>query len=148
MYFIEEVSSNSFNEWLRMGLELWPDNTVEGLRESFTDLLDSKKEKSFVVKIEDKYIGFINLSIRSDYVEGSDSSPVGYIEGIYVNPDYRNQGIARLMVKKGEEWAMENGCKQMASDCELHNTKSYDFHLKVGFNEANRVISFIKDLSN
>ncbi len=28
--FIEQVSAESFDEWLRMELDLWPENTVEG----------------------------------------------------------------------------------------------------------------------
>ncbi|MFW6029205.1 MAG: aminoglycoside 6'-N-acetyltransferase [Halanaerobiales bacterium] len=131
---------------VKMAMNLWPGDREGEMKELFTKSQSSEKEKNYLYKIEDEYVGFIYLSLRSDYVEGSDSSPVGYIEGIYVGPEYRHQDIARQLVQKGEDWTKSMGCTQMASDCELENTVSYQFHLKVGFEEANRIISFIKDL--
>lgn len=68
------------------------------------------------------------------------------MEGIYVEPEYRHQDIARRLIKKGEEWVKSIGCTQIASDCVLENTISYQFHLKVDFEEANKIICFIKDI--
>ncbi|KAB3532455.1 aminoglycoside 6'-N-acetyltransferase [Alkaliphilus serpentinus] len=144
--YIEEVSKEGFEEWVAMGLELWPDNTAEGLAVEFKNLLESAKEKAYLYKVNNKYVGFINISLRNDYVEGSVSSPVGYVEGIYIKEDYRKMGIAKLLVEKGEKWAKGKGCSQMASDIEAHNTICYDFHLNIGFKEANRLICFIKDI--
>ena len=42
--------------------------------------------------------------------------------------------------------AIEKGCREFASDCELDNEVSLKFHLKVGFAEANRIICFTKQL--
>ncbi len=91
-------------------------------------------------------VAFIQLSVRRDYVEGSETSPVGYVEGIYVRPDFRRQGISKELLTKGEEWVREKGCTQMGSDIEDDNDTSYQFHLNTGFKEANRLICFIKDL--
>ncbi|MGL4798787.1 MAG: aminoglycoside 6'-N-acetyltransferase, partial [Cellulosilyticaceae bacterium] len=84
--------------------------------------------------------------LRYDYVEGTESSPVGYLEGIYVDEKHRMQGMARQLLKYCEKWAREQGCAEFASDCELDNTESLRFHLKVGFIEANRMICFNKRL--
>ncbi len=144
--FIEQVSAESFDEWLRMGLDLWPENTVDELKECFLDIQRNEKEKAFLYRIDNEYVGFINISIRRDYVEGSSSSPVGYIEGVYVKASYRKNGIARRLVRKAEEWSRDMGCNQIGSDIELNNKVSYDFHRGIGFEEANRVICFIKDI--
>ena len=40
----------------------------------------------------------------------------------------------------------EERCSEFAGDCELHNLRSLQFHLKLGFREANRVICFAKKL--
>ena len=82
--------------------------------------------------------------MRHDYVEGTSSSPVGYLEGIYVLPDHRHEGVARQLLKECERWAKSKGCSEFASDCELTNTESLQFHLNVGFEEANRIICFTK----
>ena len=84
--------------------------------------------------------------IRVDYVEGSESSPTGYVEGIYVKELYRRQGIAKRLLEQGEAWALSRGCTQMGSDIEADNGGSYEFHTKAGFQEANRLICFIKDI--
>ncbi|MCT4565742.1 MAG: GNAT family N-acetyltransferase [Maledivibacter sp.] len=145
-YIIRQVMENDLEEWLKLGLKLWTEETENEMRQIFLDILLSEKENTFICENVNKYIGFVNVSIRSDYVEGSNSTPVGYIEGIYVEENYRKKGIANHLIKAAEKWAKEKGCKQMGSDIEYDNTVSYDFHKKVGFNEAGRIICFIKDI--
>ena len=84
--------------------------------------------------------------LRHDYVEGTDTSPVGYLEGIYVMEGYRDRGIASALLRACESWAKSNGCVEFASDCQLDNVQSLRFHLKVGFEEAGRIICFTKKL--
>ncbi|MDD4186931.1 MAG: GNAT family N-acetyltransferase [Clostridiaceae bacterium] len=90
--------------------------------------------------------GFLSLSIRHDYVEGTDSSPVAYIEGIYVKPDARHRGIASEMIFFAKQWAKEHGCRELASDCDVHDKDSEGFHKGVGFMEASRNIHFVMKL--
>ena len=84
--------------------------------------------------------------LRHDYVEGTDSSPVGYLEGIFVMEKYRKRGIAKELLKNCQKWAQEQGCGEFASDCEIMNEDSLRFHLHVGFEEVNRIICFTKKL--
>ena len=91
-------------------------------------------------------MGFAQCQLRHDYVEGTDSSPVGYLEGIYVASAYRHRGIAGVLLNACEVWAREKGCTEFASDCELNNLESLAFHKKLGFTEANRIICFTKKL--
>lgn len=79
-------------------------------------------------------------------MEGTDSSPVGYLEGIFVKQEYRKQGYAKELLKMCEAWAKEKGCTEFASDCELDNDTSLRFHMSMGFTEANRIICFTKQL--
>ena len=84
--------------------------------------------------------------LLNDYVEGTDFSPVGYLEGIYVAEAYRKHGIAGKLLDACETWAKSKGCTEFASDCELDNVQSLRFHLHTGFEEANRIICFTKKL--
>ncbi|MCM1988226.1 aminoglycoside 6'-N-acetyltransferase [Oceanirhabdus seepicola] len=143
---IVEAHIENLKDLVSMALDLWPEDTVDELKEEFTELLESEDDEVFLYQVKGENIGFIHVAIRRDYVEGSDSSPVGYVEGIYVKPNYRKKGIARELVKKGEQWALSKGCCQMGSDIEYDNTISYDFHKKIGFKEANRIICFIKEI--
>lgn len=90
--------------------------------------------------------GLVEVALRTDYVNGTDSSPVGFLEGLYVDPAFRQQGIARLLVKTAEQWVCEQGCTEMASDALLDNTDSHAMHQALGFEETERVVYFRKPL--
>ena len=70
-------------------------------------------------------------------------NPVGYIEGIYVEPEYRNKGIARELIEFSRQWSKEKGCAEMGSDCYLSNEVSRKFHNAVGFEEAGVIVHFV-----
>lgn len=50
---------------------------------------------AFIKYVEDKPIGFAQCQIRYDYVEGTETSPVGYLEGIFIQEEFRHKGFAR-----------------------------------------------------
>ena len=116
------------------------------LKNEFELKLDKDDFALFIKVIDEKIVGFCECSLRYDYVEGTSSSPVGYLEGIFVLEEYRNLGIASSLLAESEMWAKKKGCTEFASDCELENNDSLKFHLKAGFKEANRIICFKKDL--
>ena len=91
-------------------------------------------------------IGFAQAQLRYDYVEGTKTSPVGYLEGIFIKVGYRNRGYAKELLAECEEWARCNGCQEFASDCEIANIDSFRFHKAMNFTEANRIICFTKTL--
>lgn len=109
-------------------------------------VIESKVSEVFLYCYNEEAIGFAQVGLRNDYVEGTKCSPVGYLEGIYIKEKYRLRGYARELVKVCEEWAKCNGCDEFASDCELFNEDSLKFHKKVGFKEANRIICFNKKI--
>ena len=129
-----------------LACQLWPDHTVTEMQEEMAEILPQPEAAFFLAYDEEKAIGFAQCQLRHDYVEGTDSSPVGYLEGIYVADGYRKQGIAKDLLTACESWAKEKGCTEFASDCELDNVQSLQFHLNVGFEEANRIICFAKKL--
>ena len=79
-------------------------------------------------------------------MEGTESSPVGYLEGVYVKEAYRKQGIGRELVSACERWAKEQGCTEFGSDCELTNETSQAFHRAIGFEEANRIVAYVRKI--
>lgn len=127
-----------------MAMELYREHDREALRAEFSGLLSNDDCAVFIAAEERAPMGFAQAQLRYDYVEGTSSSPVGYLEGIFVKTPYRNQGIAASLLEKCESWAKEKGCSEFASDCELTNSASLSFHLKLGFAEVNRIICFTK----
>ena len=125
---------------------LWPHHTPEEMEGEMAELLKLEDAAAFLAFEAGKTLGFAQCGLRHDYVEGTESSPVGYLEGIFVAEEARGSGLAGRLLSACEEWAREKGCTEFASDCELGNEKSYGFHLHMGFQEANRIICFTKKL--
>lgn len=129
-----------------LAMLLWPDNEISDLEKEMINLVISDNGAVFIYFYKDIPAGFAQCSLRHDYVEGTESSPVGYLEGIFVKDEYRKRGIGKKLLIQCEEWAKSKGCSEFASDCELNNTESLKFHLQLGFEEANRIICFKKNL--
>ncbi|AFY92715.1 aminoglycoside 6'-N-acetyltransferase [Chamaesiphon minutus] len=144
---IVNIGQDDFNEWLDLAVKLWPDYSSIEMQVILTEILDSDREVAFLVRDElGKAIAFMNLSLRYEYVPEATRSPVGYIEGIYVKDEYRHQGVGKALVNYAEQWALAQGCIELASDALVDNTASHEFHSKTGFREAERTVFFIKQL--
>lgn len=141
---IISATINEVNVLAKMAIQMWKNNTIESLESEFKELINSNNTIFFIKYLDNKPIGFAQCSLRNDYVEGTNSSPVGYLEGVYIIEGYRNKGYAKQLVLECENWAKEKGCIEFASDCELDNINSLKFHLSIGFDEVNRVICFKK----
>ncbi len=146
MIRIEKASQHDCAQVTDLALRLWPEHQREELAEEFLPMLADETAAVFLAIQDGQAIGFAQCQLRRDYVEGTETSPVGYLEGIYVAEGARKQGIARKLLSACEGWAAEMGCTEFASDCELSNAESLLFHLNVGFSEANRIICFTKKL--
>lgn len=121
---------------------LWPHHTQKEMEETYGASLETPKEAVLVAEEQNELLGYAACSLRHDYVEGTSTSPVGYLEAIYVAEEARRQGVAGRLLAACRRWAKEQGCLEFASDCEFDNEQSLRFHLHMGFEEANRIICF------
>ena len=112
------------------------------------ELLFSDTSQAFFLAIDgDKPVGISHGTLRREYVNGTNDGLKGYLEAIYVLPEYRMNGIAAELVRITERWAGWQGCREFASDSLLGNTESYKFHLKIGFEETERNIFYLKKIA-
>lgn len=133
--------------WLPLRAALWPDSASDNNHDARTIL--SAPERYLVLNFVNEHgdaLGFAEASIRADYVNGTSTSPVAFLEGLYVRPDSRGKGIARQLVVGVQQWAEEMGCTELASDALLDNQGSHAMHKALGFAETERVIYFLKPL--
>ncbi len=143
---IREMQNEDIYKVAHLAHIMWSSHSTDELAEQFAHSLASDDSAIFVAEDNNRVKGFAQCSLRYDYVEGTHTSPVGYLEGIFVDESLRGRGYAARLLKSCEEWAREKGCSEFASDCELSNTGSLHFHLSAGFDEANRIICFTKKL--
>ena len=138
-----ESDSRSLAE---MAVKMWHSHSADELQAEFAETIGSKSAAFFIKYADNIPVGFAQCGLRSDYVEGTSSSPVGYLEGIFIEEEYRKNSFAKELLAACEGWAKDMGCTEFASDCELDNTASLKFHLAMGFEEANRIICFKKNI--
>lgn len=129
-----------------LAILMWSDHSADELSAEFSELVSSDNAQLFLAYENDIPVGFAQCQLRYDYVEGTETTPVGYLEGIFVQKSYRYKGYARELLAACETWAKDKGCQEFASDCELDNNDSFRFHIAMNFAEANRVICFTKKL--
>lgn len=143
---IEVLSQENLESLLNMALKMWPECNRQEEFEYYSNAIDSDKEIVFLSSEANQYMAFAHATLRTDYVEGTSTSPVAYLEAIYVEPDYRRLNVAKQLIDEVEKWGMRMGCTELGSDVEIDNIQSESLHKKVGFKEANRVICFAKKL--
>ena len=146
---IERCASVDQPGWLALRQALWPHGALEQhLSEMASFIASEERFAQFVAYSNSKQaVGFVEASVRTDYVNGTDSSPVAFLEGIYVVPEARRKGIARSLVSAVCFWAQNVGCRELASDALLENQTSHAVHRALGFEETERVVFFRKALT-
>jgi len=134
--------------WLRLRSALWPHcPDSKHLAEMHSFLAAPERFAQYVFDSAPKVaVGFVGAALRYDYVPGTNSSPVAFLEGIYVVPAARRQGIATRLVAELAEWARDCGCTDLASDTQLANAASQSVHKALGFSEAERIVCFAQSL--
>ena len=129
----------------RLASRLWAHDPAE-LEPEFAELTVSSEAACFLAFDGTNPVGFAQCQLRHDYVEGTSTSPVGFLEGLWVEETHQRQGVGTRLVHACEDWARSVGCTEFASDCELDNEASLAFHLACGFREVNRTIWFARKL--
>lgn len=139
---------HTLDAWTALRRELWPETSVaDHALEAREALEDPGQAVAFLAQdASGAPAGFAEAALRHDYVNGCATSPVAFLEGIYVRPAFRKQGVARLLIEAVETWARDLGCAELASDAELHNQISHIMHLAAGFEETERVVYYRKPL--
>lgn len=121
---------------LPLVLDLWPDAAPY----TFGDDLQLIAETE-----ERAVIGFAFVTVRP-YSNACAEAPCPHLEGWYVSPGHRRQGVGRALVSACEAWAREQGFSELGSDVLLENAISLDAHARLGFTPVERVQYFRKAL--
>ena len=144
---IRLINKNDRPEWLAMRRALWPDCPPAKHRKEMDEILaDDNEQPAWVAESSaGELAGFLEASVRN-YADGAGRQNVGYLEGLYVKPKYRRQGVARELIMAAEEWAVRRGFSHMGSDTWVGNTRSYMVHQAMGYKEVGRDVHYVKKL--
>jgi len=128
--------------WRALRAQLWPEESPEEHLRGMADALARRHYVRLALTADGAAAGFVEASQRVDYVNGTSSSPVAFLEGLYVAPGSRGQGLARALVESVRLWAEREGCRELASDCLADNSSAHAVHRALGFEETERVVYF------
>ena len=146
---IRTATLTDVGDWVGLRVELWPDTSPESHRDEAVALLAKPAGEGVAFLAVDPERGvraFAEAALRRDHVNGCGTSPVAFLEGIYVRHEDRGSGLGRDLTLAVEAWARDRGCAELASDALLENVGSRDFHEAVGFETTERVVFFRKRL--
>lgn len=146
MIRVTRATAEDFTDWLALRNALWPHAAADSPTEIAALLADARQAAFIARDGEGRAAGFAEASIRHDYVNGCETSPVGFLEGIYVVEDTRRQGVARQLVTAVAAWSKDQGCRELASDAAIDNDPSHRMHEALGFSETQRVVFFRRPL--
>lgn len=141
---VEPIAPRDIPDWLRLRRALWPEDGGDGhARELPTMLADPARFTQFLARVDGEAVGLAEASVRHDHVNGTSSSPVAFLEGLYVVPAHRRRGVARRLVAAAADWARSRGLAELASDAPVGNAASLAMHARLGFTETERVVYFV-----
>ena len=146
---IRHARPDDARSWATLRNALWPDQPLEELLDEAETFFSTDDVRLASVLVAEKpsegLVGFAELSLRP-YAEDCRTSPVAFLEGWYVTPSMRRQGVGRALVRAAEEWGRAQGCREFGSDTQFDNSASIAAHLALGFDDAGALRSFRKDL--
>lgn len=145
---VERCTFETLENWVGLRQTLWPDATEQEHRAEASAVLEGVGDAiAFIVRNGTEALGFAEAALRRDHVNGCTTSPVAFLEGIYVRPEWRRRGAARLLCAAVEDWGKMRGCAELASDTDLANLASQRMHEALGFVETERVVFYHKRLA-
>jgi aminoglycoside 6'-N-acetyltransferase I len=145
---IRKATAEDVEAWLVLRRALWPSTTEERHRAEIAQTLARPVAAAAFLATEagTPPVGFVEVSLHR-WAEGCESSPVGYLEGWYVDPTARGHRIGAALVGAAEAWARERGCTEMASDTGLGNSISHAAHDFLGYEVVAKLVCFRKRLA-
>ena len=145
-FVVRPVQQTDLQEWFRLRQMLWDELSEQEHQDEMLDIYEhTDSQLVLVAETGGKLVGFLEASIRP-FVEDCHTDHVGYLEGWFVENDFRRYGIGRDLVRNAERWARKKGCTEMASDAEVGNDLSLAAHQKIGYEETSRLVHLRKDL--
>ena len=143
---IRPIAVTDIPQWVELRAKLWPHESRAELEAQGRAALIAEPPLVVFVAVENStLLGFLELGLRS-VAEGCASSPVPYVEGWYVEADWRRRGVGRTLMHAAEEWSRSRSYRELGSDTEEANQLSRAAHAALGFAEVETLVVFRKSL--
>ena len=91
---------------------------------------DARKRRDAIIELNHMPLGFIHVRTREDSISGEIS---GTIPLLAVSPESQGLGLGKLLIKHGENWAKDLGCRLLHLEVFANNKKADAFYQNIGF---------------
>lgn len=118
-------------------------NTSEEATEYFQERINGEIGFAFVVEDNQEVVGYAIGGIKDSESYRHDLE-IAELESMYVEPEYRSQGIGTQFVGKFETWALEQNADRMRVEVTSQNKKGINFYKEQGLEDYARTME--KDL--
>ena len=140
------ATASDVGAWSEHRARLWPElDAHEHAVEAVQWISGPSTATLLAVGSDGAVLGFAEVGLRS-YAEGCETSPVGYVEGWYVDESARRRGVGRALMRAAEDWARSKGCTEIASDTEAHNEVSQEAHERLGYERVETIVVYRRSL--
>jgi aminoglycoside 6'-N-acetyltransferase I len=148
MVAIRAATAADVDVWLALRAKLWAATPLDAHRVEVAQQLAEPTRFAALLALggDGRAIGLAEAALRVDPVNGCLTSPVAFLEGLFVEPSHRRRGTARALCAAVERWALAHGCTELGSDALLENGASHAFHRAVGFTPTERVVFYRKEV--
>lgn len=144
---VRQMQAGDRAVWAHMRNALWPGDGAAAHAKAIDELIDGLLAGSaawgFIAQAPGGATGFAEIAIRN-YANGCDSAPVAFLEGVWVEPQYRRRGIGTRLIAHAEAFVAARGFRELGSDTQIDNAASQAAHVAWGFSETERVVYFRK----
>ena len=145
-FIVRQMGAGDRAIWAEMRTALWPDETSLTHAKMVDELLGEADSLSLIAEATDGIaVGFAEIAVRK-YANGCDTRPVAFLEGVWVRPQFRRQGIGKRLLAHAETLLAARGFRELGSDTWIDDCTSQAAHLAWGFSETERVVYFRKIL--
>ena len=136
----EEIVSNL---WMPLAREMqdysdreFSEDIREKALEKRRETVESDEGICFVAE-DDGLVGLVSASI--DRENGLFKQPgTAYVHDLYVEPDYRREGLASNLMAKIEAWALKQGCELIEFSVDSPNESAIEFYRGEGYSEIRK----------
>lgn len=145
---IRQLTLADRSSWLDMRRRLWPERDEGRQEREAARFLQNPGHSVVLIACtrDGTPSAFVEIS-RRPVVEGCDPGPVGFVEGLYVKPQYEGSHLADDLLQAATDWSRSRGCRQLMASADVDDAAGRGWYEGRGFEEAGRMVLFHKPIS-
>jgi ribosomal protein S18 acetylase RimI-like enzyme len=126
------LTENELASLLELYQQLNADDDINEITaKSVWENIKNQNIRYFIAKENEKVIASCYICIIPNLTRGG--KPIGFIENVVTDINYRRQGIGKTVIENAINYAKEQNCYKVLLQCGSNRTNSHRFYESIGF---------------